>query len=104
MDSPDAEPWVSFNKNTGVLSGNSEGFRCFRDSINLLISGGVKSVDVEGEEIEICSLVVAERLEEIPKPPLGSIWNLILFLCLLTLLFVFAGIGIVASVNWLTSR
>ena len=103
MTPPNIEPWISFNRKTCVLGGNSEGFRCLRDSIDRLIAGDANPIDIEGEEIDICEIRLAEKPQDIPRPPLGSARNLVLFILLMILVFGLAGIGLIVSVNWLTA-
>lgn len=103
MTTPQSEPWITYKTKTCVLGGNAEGFKRLRDSIDRLIAGEANAIDIDGEEIEICEIRIAERPEDIPKPPFGSVRNLIAFICLLTFFVILAAIGFITSVNWLTS-
>lgn len=103
MNSSNTEPWILYQSKTGTLGGNAAGFRYLRDSIERLISGEANPIEIQGEDISIVEIRLAERPEEIPSPPFGSLRNLVLFIALLTFFFILAAIGFITSVNWLTA-
>jgi hypothetical protein len=103
MNSSDTEPWIIYQGKTCALGGNTAGFQRLRDSIDRLISGEGNPIEIQGEDIAIMEIRLAERPEEIPRPPFGPIRNLVLFIVLLTLFLILAAVGFITSVNCLTA-